>query len=177
MTIVVSLFTRSVIRRVPYDTKYNIQCSYEWNNWVWETTNWSYVNITNHSRWIYVVYLKLMKKNWKISTWNWLDLEILGSWTLMSKNLPKHWYVVRCGFKDGHQEDVCFDIGLRAQNLKTILTSNVNTIGKEGGMWPYNEYEKFTLIMSEVSIYKLHNLWGEWLQPRIGFIECQSHVS
>ena len=38
--------------------------------------------------------------------------------------------MVRCGSKNGHQKDMCLkEIGLRAQNMLTILGSIVNIIG------------------------------------------------
>ena len=40
------------------------------------------------------------------------------------------WYVVGCGSKNGYQKDVCLkEIGLRAQNMITILGSIVDVIG------------------------------------------------
>jgi hypothetical protein len=40
------------------------------------------------------------------------------------------WYVVRHGYKNGHLEDMCSeDVGLRLQNMQTILGSLVNMIG------------------------------------------------
>ena len=39
------------------------------------------------------------------------------------------WYVVRCGSKNGHQTDKCFEIGLCTQNMLTILGSMLNMIG------------------------------------------------
>ena len=45
--------------------------------------------ITNHFRGIYRrKYLTLTKQNWKMSTFNRLDLESLGSWPTMPKNSP-----------------------------------------------------------------------------------------
>ena len=35
--------------------------------------------------------LNLVKKDQKMSTCKWLDLETLGSRFIMSKNLPRHW--------------------------------------------------------------------------------------
>ena len=40
------------------------------------------------------------------------------------------WWVVRCRIKNEHQKDMCLkEIGLQAQNVLTILSSKVNTIG------------------------------------------------
>ena len=44
--------------------------------------------ITDCFRRIYRIYVKVMKKNRKITTCNWLDLETLGLWPRMPKNLP-----------------------------------------------------------------------------------------
>ena len=39
-------------------------------------------------------------------------------------------YVIGCGFKDGHWQDMCWkEIGLHAQNMLTIIGSIVNVIG------------------------------------------------
>ena len=54
------------------------------------------------------------------------------------------WYVVRCGSKNGHQNDMCLkEIGLHAQNMLTILGSmgeDVNTIGWRP-ILPLSEHE------------------------------------
>jgi hypothetical protein len=47
--------------------------------------------IFDQFRGIHELYLKLMKNNWKMSTCNWLDLETLGFWLIMSENLPIHY--------------------------------------------------------------------------------------
>ena len=40
------------------------------------------------------------------------------------------WYVVWCGSKNWHPKEICLnEIGLRAQNMLTILGSRVNMIG------------------------------------------------
>ena len=44
--------------------------------------------IINHFRWIYIIYLKWIKQNVKMSICNQLDLETLGSGPIFSKNLP-----------------------------------------------------------------------------------------
>ena len=44
----------------------------------------------DHFRWIYEIYLKLMKKIWKMSTCNRLDMETLRSQPIMVKNLHGH---------------------------------------------------------------------------------------
>ena len=57
------------------------------------------------------------------------------NWTPLSE-----WYVVRCGFKNGHIKDTCLEeIGLRAQNLIIIMGSIVNII--EGGRVLYANYK------------------------------------
>ena len=44
------------------------------------------------------------------------------------------WYVVRCGFKNGHQKDTCLtEIEPCVQKLLTLLGSAVDMIGEEGG--------------------------------------------
>ena len=42
--------------------------------------------ITDH---FYEIYLISMKKNWKITTCDWLNLETLGFWPIMPKKLPQ----------------------------------------------------------------------------------------
>ena len=46
-------------------------------------------------RGIYGMYLKLVKKNRTMSTWNRLDLGTLGSRLIMPKNLPGHYWRAR----------------------------------------------------------------------------------
>jgi hypothetical protein len=53
-------------------------------------TNQPIREITNHSREIYGIYSKLIMENRKIATWTRFDLETLGFWLIMSKNLPGH---------------------------------------------------------------------------------------
>jgi hypothetical protein len=49
------------------------------------------MKITNHFRGIYRrIYPNLIKENWRISTYNRLDLQTLGSQLIMPKNLPDH---------------------------------------------------------------------------------------
>ena len=45
----------------------------------------------SHSRRIYRVYLKSIKKIWKKSTCNWLDFETRESWPILTQNLLVHW--------------------------------------------------------------------------------------
>ena len=47
--------------------------------------------IIHHFRRIYGKYLKLIKEIQTITTCNHLDLETLGWWLLVPKNLPGHW--------------------------------------------------------------------------------------
>ena len=44
------------------------------------------VKITDNVRIIHELYLMCIKKNWKMSTCNWLNLEVLGSGPVMPKN-------------------------------------------------------------------------------------------
>jgi hypothetical protein len=48
--------------------------------------------ITDHFRGMYRIYPNLMKKNRRMSTCNWLDLQTLGSQPVMPTNLPDHWW-------------------------------------------------------------------------------------
>ena len=47
--------------------------------------------IPDHFLGIYRIYRNLMKENRRMSTWNRLDMQTLGSQPVMSKNLPDHW--------------------------------------------------------------------------------------
>ena len=53
--------------------------------------------ITDHFRGIHRIYPRLIKKNWKITMRHWLDLETLGSWPIIPKNLPGHWSLKELG--------------------------------------------------------------------------------
>ena len=46
--------------------------------------------ITDYFRGIYRIYSILIKENRRMSTYNRLDLQILGSQPIMPKNLPDH---------------------------------------------------------------------------------------
>ena len=46
--------------------------------------------ITDHFRGIYRIYPNLMKETRRMSTWNRLDLQTLGSQPATPKNLPDH---------------------------------------------------------------------------------------
>ena len=49
------------------------------------------------------------------------------------------WYVVWCGTKNGYQKYICFEeVGLRDQNMITILDSRINII--EGTYMTINEH-------------------------------------
>ena len=48
-------------------------------------------------RGIYRIYLDIIKKDWKIATCNWLDLETIGSWLIMPKNLPGYYMIKLVG--------------------------------------------------------------------------------
>jgi hypothetical protein len=49
-----------------------------------------YMKITHHFRGIYRTYTNLIMENWRMSTCNPLDFQILGSQLIMPKNLPDH---------------------------------------------------------------------------------------
>ena len=56
--------------------------------------------ITDHFRGIYRIYLNLIKENRRMSAYNELDLQILGSQPVMPKNLPDHCSHLSGFFKD-----------------------------------------------------------------------------
>ena len=63
------------------------------------------------------------------------------------------WWVVGCGSKTEHQDDMYVDeIGLLAQHLLTVLGSIVNIVGRT--LWSFNEPEKLHLRQS----YELQKL-------------------
>ena len=55
-----------------------------------------FTKFTEQFRGVYRWYLKLIKKNRKMSTCNRLDLGTLGCRPVMPKNLPGHWYTYMC---------------------------------------------------------------------------------
>ena len=77
--------------------------------------------------------LILIKKNWKITTCTWLDLELLGFWLIMSKDLPKN-----CS--------PSFDIFQFIYEFQILFC-----------IWPCGKEEKknsyATIIMSTLSMY------------------------
>ena len=66
--------------------------SYRWTGWVWKTTTLSSSFKGNYwpFKIILRIYLKLIKKFWKITTCNRSDLETLESRLIIPKNLPRH---------------------------------------------------------------------------------------
>ena len=67
--------------------------SYKWNGWVWEITGLSSRLQDNYQAFkrIYGIYPNSIKENRRMSTWNRLDLQTLGSQLIMPKNLLEHW--------------------------------------------------------------------------------------
>ena len=65
---------------------------YRCTDWVWEITGWNsrLQEIADQFRGIYRIYLKLIRKNQKMSTCNRLALQTLGSRPVLVKILPKH---------------------------------------------------------------------------------------
>lgn len=57
----------------------NRQHTYRWTCWFWEIAGWCWrpQEITDHFSEIYGMYLKLIRKNWRIITCNRLDSEII----------------------------------------------------------------------------------------------------
>ena len=50
-----------------------------------------------------------------------------NSATYLNRTHIFEWYMVRCGFKNRYQKDICLEvIGIPAQNMITILGSIVN---------------------------------------------------
>ena len=76
--------------------------------------------------------------------------------------------MVRCGSEIGHRKDTCLiEIGLRAQNMLTILGSMVNMI--EADLHDHlMDTRTFTLKYIRCS-YELQKLRGKWLCPQFGF--------
>ena len=61
--------------------------------------------ITNHFRGIYRIYPNLIQENRRMPTYNRLDLQTLGSQTVMPKKSPRSltsfsWFDIRFSFKD-----------------------------------------------------------------------------
>jgi hypothetical protein len=52
-----------------------------------------------------------------------------NSITYLNRTPIIEWYLVWCGFKNGHQEDMCLEeVGLHAPNMISILGSIVKII-------------------------------------------------
>ena len=68
------------------------------------------------------------------------------------------WFVVRCGLKNAHQNDICLqDIGLCAENMVTILPSIVNII--EEDLYDHLTIARiFALTMSKIIIQALKTM-------------------
>ena len=49
----------------------------------------------------YRIYPNTIKDNWRMSTYNRLDLQTLRSQPVMPKNLPNHWFKYKVWFKMG----------------------------------------------------------------------------
>jgi hypothetical protein len=63
-----------------------------------------------------------------------LKVNVPNSATHLTQTIKFEWYVVCCGFKNGHQKYTCLkEIGLHAQDMLSILGSIFNII--DGG--PY----------------------------------------
>ena len=57
-------------------------------SYIWTIKVQDFKKITHHSRGMYGIYLKQIKSNQKITTYN---LESLGYWPIVPKNVPTHW--------------------------------------------------------------------------------------
>ena len=72
----------------------------------------------------------------------------LYSVTFLSRTLIFECCVVRCGSNNRYQKDMCLkEIGLHAQNIRTILGSTVNIIGGT-----YMTILNLTLIMHKIIV-------------------------
>lgn len=59
--------------------------------------------------------------------------------TCLNRSPLIRWYVVRFGYKNGHQKDMCVkEIGFRVYNMSTIVGSVVNMIG--GFIWSIHSF-------------------------------------
>ena len=81
------------------------------------------------------MYFKFLNlKTWKITTWNWLDLETLGSWLILPKN--HHGDCLQgpeIGFS-ANTRDLCPKLLLiwsKNTSLDCKLTSHINTISHQ----------------------------------------------
>ena len=72
--------------------------SYRWTGWVWEipVQDQECRKITDHFKGIGRIYLDFKKGNWRMSTCSWLDLQTLGSQSVMPKILLNHWSNSSC---------------------------------------------------------------------------------
>ena len=69
------------------------------------------------------------------------SIDVPNSITYLNQTPIFEWYVVRCGTKNGYQKDVFERVRLGAQNLITILGSQINII--RGPVWTFNEDGNF----------------------------------
>ena len=67
--------------------------NYKWTGWVLRNNRLKFMTAGELPiifREIYRIYSNLIKENRRMSTYNWLDLQTLGSQPIMPKNLPDH---------------------------------------------------------------------------------------
>ena len=93
--------------------------SYRWTGRVWEITGWSSRlpprKTTDHFRGMCRMHLNLLKKSWKITTCNRLDLETIGFWPIMPQKLLGH------GHKPSAHHVWDWSLGLRKMKLRLLL--------------------------------------------------------
>ena len=106
----------------------------------------------------------------------WINVPNLVSY--LNQTPIFEWYVVWCGSKNEYQNyNVCLqEIGLRAQNVITILSSIVSMIKED----LYNHFVSlriFILIMNKIIIRTPKLIWGKRLWPWFGIANNQYYWS
>ena len=85
----------------------------------------------------------------------WHNLSGPNSVTYLNQTPTFEWWVGRCGSKNRRPNDICVqkEIGLRAQNLLSILCSIANTIGVGGGGYDHLSRKIYlSLIVNDVHL-------------------------
>ena len=84
-------------------------------------------------------------------------LDVPTSVTQLNRTPISEWYVVRCGSNNGYLRDMCSkDIGLRVQNVMTVLSLIVNIIDGDLLYDHFMSIRIFTLMINEIFIRALN---------------------
>jgi hypothetical protein len=94
-------------------------------------------------------------------------LYVMDEGALINTNCTCEWYVLRCGSKNGHQEDICSkEVELHAQNILTTSSSIVNDV---------HVYDHFMSRIIITLIFPLMTYNQSWLTPFVMNSEVLNH--